>query len=200
MYQSKEAYSILGNIVTALHLLEECAEFSSLIPEVRTNIAYALKNANGPQDVAAIPGRISVVKGLPRAMGLPDWGASDHLARRIIESRRYDKSVNAMINFKFDNRLVGMIHDYCSERGLLFGWIDRSQEPEELQERDEASMPWKVEQLFIKYKAIPRIYYEGPGWGKEPLFLINGGDAVEVVRMAIEIAIRWQSILASFRS
>jgi hydroxymethylpyrimidine/phosphomethylpyrimidine kinase len=200
MHQSKEAFLILGNMVTALHLLEECAEFSSLIPEVRTNLAYALSNARSPQDVAAIPGRITVVRGFPRAAGLPGWGASDHLARRIIESRKYAKTINAMINFKFDTRLIPLVQDYCRENNLLFGWLDRSQEPEELQQRDEASMPWKVEQLFIKYKSIPLIYYEGPGWGKEPLFLINGGTAVEVVRTAIEIAERWNLILRSSRS
>jgi len=39
---------------------------------------------------------------------------------------------------------------------------------------------------------MPRIYYEGPGWGKEPLFLAQGKDAVEVALIAVEIARRYK--------
>jgi len=97
---SKEAEVILGNLVTALNILQKCPEFTKLIPEVRSNIAYALTEARTPQEVAAIPGRITMVRGYPYAGAAPDWGVSDHLARRIIEARKYDKKVNAIINFK----------------------------------------------------------------------------------------------------
>jgi predicted fused transcriptional regulator/phosphomethylpyrimidine kinase len=35
---------------------------------------------------------------------------------------------------------------------------------------------------------MPRLFYEEADWGKEPLFLALGKDAVEVTSMAIEIA------------
>ena len=53
-------------------------------------------------------------------------------------------------------------------------------------------MPWKVKQLVAKYSAVPRLFYETAGWGKEPLFLALGRDAVEVAGIAIEIARRYQ--------
>jgi hydroxymethylpyrimidine/phosphomethylpyrimidine kinase len=53
-------------------------------------------------------------------------------------------------------------------------------------------MPWKVKQLVTKYGRVSRLFYEGPGWGKEPLFLTIGKDAVEVASVAIEIAHRSQ--------
>ena len=74
---------------------------------------------------------------------------------------------------------------------MLFGWLDRSQEPHYITEQDGVSMPWKVKQLFNKYGAMPRLFYEGAGWGKEPLFLALGKDAVEVTKIAIEIARRY---------
>jgi len=192
MNKAKEAEAILGNLVMALHMLEDCAEFSALIPEVRTNIAYALADAQTPQEVAAFPGRITVVRGYPHAVAAPNWGASDHLARRIIESRKYDKSVNAIMNFKFEEKVLSAIQKYCQREGLLLGWLDRGEEPPEVSKHDQASMPWKVEQLFSKYGAMPCIYYEGPGWGKEPLFLVQGKDAVEVVSITVEIARRYK--------
>ncbi len=192
MNNPKENEAILGNLVTALHMLEKCAAFSALVPEVRTNLAYALTDALTPQEVAAISGRITVVRGYPYAAAAPDWGASDHLARRIIESRKHDKHINAIINFKYDAKIVPLVQAYCHENSLLFGWLDRSEEPKELLSNDHASMPWKVDKLFSRYGAMPRIYYETPGWGKEPLFLVHGENAVEVVNIAIEISKRYQ--------
>ncbi|MDD4986104.1 MAG: thiamine-phosphate synthase family protein, partial [Dehalococcoidales bacterium] len=117
MEKAREAEAILGNLVMALHILEDCAEFSTLIPEVRTNIAYALPDSQTPQEVAAFPGRITVVRGYPHALTIPYWGASDHLARRIIESRKYDKSVNAIINFKFEEKVLSVVQEYCQREG-----------------------------------------------------------------------------------
>ncbi|MDD5518900.1 MAG: thiamine-phosphate synthase family protein [Candidatus Omnitrophica bacterium] len=193
MNQSKEADFILGNLVSAVNLLQTCPEFIQLIPEVRVNLVYALSDARTPQDVAAIDGRITVVRGLPHAAGMPAWGASDHLARRILEIRKYDTQVNAVINFKCNQKIIDVVQRYCSERNLLFGWIDRSEEPKGVSGQDGASMPWKVKQLFKKYSAIPRLSYEGTGWGKEPLFLALGRDAIEVVIIAIEIARRYRA-------
>jgi len=192
MKKGKESEATLGNLVMALHILEDCAEFSALIPEVRTNLAYALPDAQVPQEVAAFLGRITIVRGYPHVVAAPNWGASDHLARRIIESRKFDKSVNAIINFKFEEKVLSVVQEYCQREGLLLGWLDRGEEPPEVSKHDQSSMPWKVERLFSRYSAMPRIYYEGPGWGKEPLFLAQGKDAVEVASIAVEIARRYK--------
>lgn len=189
---NKTRDAVLGNLVSAVSMLQACPEFTLLIPEVRVNLAYALADAKTPQEVAAVEGRITVVRGLPHASGMPAWGASDHLARRLLEVRKYDAEVNAAINFKYDQTVAEVVQGYCSERGLLFGWLDRSQEPKDVSESDRASMPWKVKQLVTKYGAVPRLFYETAGWGKEPLFLALGKDAVEVASMAIEIARRYR--------
>lgn len=193
MDTKKEVEIVLGNLVTAVNLLQSCPEFTSLIPEVRVNLVYALPDAKTPQEVAAVEGRITAVGGLPHASGMPTMGASDHLARRVLEVRKYDPTVNAVINFKCDKVVIEVVKEYCSERGLLFGWLNRSQEPAEVAEHDQTSMPWKVKQLVTSYDAVPRLFYEGEGWGKEPLFLALGKDAVEVTTIAIEIARRYRA-------
>jgi predicted fused transcriptional regulator/phosphomethylpyrimidine kinase len=181
----------LGNLVKALHMLENCPEFASLVPEVRVNLAYALREAETAQDVAAVEGRITAVHGFPRASGMPNWGASDHLARRLLEVQKYDPEINAVINFKCNQKVIEVVQQYCSERSLLFGWLDRSEEPDYVTEQDGTSMPWKVKQVFSKYGAMPRLFYEGTGRGKEPLFLALGKDAVDVAKTAIDIAHRY---------
>jgi len=192
MNKTSEMEMVLGNLVSAVNMLQSCPEFASLIPEVRVNLAYALPQAKTPEEVAAVEGRITAVRGFPYASGTPTFGASDHLARRILEVRKYDSTVNAAINFKYDKVMIEVAKGYCSEQGLLFGWIGRTREPAEVTEHDRSSMPWKVKQLVESSGGVPKLFYEGEGWGKEPLFLALGNDAVEVAGIAIEIARRYQ--------
>ncbi len=192
MSVQKQKEIVLDNLVTAVDTLQNCREFASLMPEVRVNLAYALPAAKTRDEVAAIDGRITVVRGLPHASGMPEWGASDHMARLIIEVRKYDPAINAGINFKCDPVTIEIVQEYCSERGILFGWIDRADEPVEIVEKDGMSMPWKIKQLAASCSGIPRLFYEGEGWGKEPLFVALGNDAVEVAGIAVEIARRYQ--------
>jgi len=189
---SQQAELILGNLVSAVAMLQNCAEFSLLMPEVRVNLVYALPGAKTSDEVAAVDGRITVVRGFPYASGQPRWGASDHMARLIIEVRKYDPTINAGINFKYDATVIEVVQKYCAEKGILSGWIDRTKEPAEVMEKDRSSMPWKINQLVTSSSGVPKLFYEGEGWGKEPLFVALGNDAVEVAGIAIEIAQRYQ--------
>jgi hydroxymethylpyrimidine/phosphomethylpyrimidine kinase len=173
-------------------MLQESAEFALLMPEVRVNLVYALPDARTGKDVAAIDGRITVVRGFPYASGLPAWGGSDHMARLIIETRKYDSGINAGINFKCDADIIEIMKQYCAEKGFLFGWIDRTVEPAEVAEKDRSSMPWKIKQLVDSSGGVPRLFYEGDGWGKEPLSVALGDTAAEVAGIAIEIAKRYR--------
>ena len=183
---------ILGNLAHAVNMLQESAEFALLMPEVRVNLVYALPDARTAKDVAAIDGRITVVRGFPYASGLPTWGGSDHMARLIIEARKYDSGINAGINFKYDADVIEVMKGYCSEKGLIFGWIDRTNEPAEVAEKDRSSMPWKIKQLMASSGGVPKLFYEGDGWGKEPLSVALGDTAVEVASIAIDIAQRYK--------
>ena len=195
MDRTEQAEIVLGNLINAVEMLHNCPEFSHLIPEVRVNLAYALPGAKTPDEVAAVDGRITAVRGLPHASGMPRWGASDHMARLLIEVRKYDSTINAGINFKCDANVIEVVNKYCSEKGTTSGWIDRTEEPAEVAELDGSSMPWKIKQLATRYGGIPRLFYEGEGWGKEPLFVAVGSDAVEVAGIAIEIAQLYQQML-----
>lgn len=183
---------VLGNVTRALSMLEDSGDFSLLMPEVRVNMVYALPGARTPGDVVAIDGRITVVSGLPRACGLPRYGVSGHMSRLIIEINKYDLAFNAGVNFRCDDDVIQVVEQYCREEGVLCGWIDRTKEPAEIAGKEGASMPWKIKYLFDNYGAMPRLFYEGDGWGKEPLYVVLGRDAIEAAKAAIEIACRYR--------
>jgi len=188
MTKKDTAEKIMGNLCLAVDRLQRCRDFSRLMPEVRVNVVYALPGAVNSAEVAAIEGRITVVNGYPLASGLPKWGASDHMARLIIESRKYNPEVNAGINFKCDENIIKVVKKYARDKKLVFSWIDRTREPGEVSKADGSSMPWKIKQLVGRNGRVPDIFYEGDGWGKEPLFVALGIDAVSVVKTATEIA------------
>jgi hydroxymethylpyrimidine/phosphomethylpyrimidine kinase len=186
------AEKILGNLAQAVNTLQGCREFSLLMPEVRVNVVYALPGAKSGREVAAIDGRITVVRGYPFASGSAAWGASDHMARLIIEVRKYNAGINAGINFKCDAEIIKAVKMYAKDNKLVFGWIDRSREPADVSAKDGSSMPWKVRQLVDQSGRLPDVFYEGDGWGKEPLFVILGIDAVSVVKTATDIARKYK--------
>ncbi|MEW6143269.1 MAG: thiamine-phosphate synthase family protein [Chloroflexota bacterium] len=195
MMRYRQAELILGNLAAAVDMLERSHDFATLVPEVRVNIAYALPKASTPKQVAAVDGRITVVRGMPRASGPLVWGVSDHMARLILQARKYDPSINAGINFKCDEDIIKVVKQYAAEVSITFGWIDRTKEPPDIAGTDRSSMPWKVKYLVETYDVVPRLFFEGEGWGKEPLFVALGKDAVEVVKITLEIARRYHRLM-----
>lgn len=196
MRKSELAEKILGNVCLAVNDLQKCKDFARLMPEVRVNIVYAMPGARSSREVAAVEGRITVVNGYPRASGLPGWGGSDHMARMVIEARKHNENVNAGINFKCNEKVISVVRRYAKGRGLRFGWIDRTREPGEVANIDGKSIPWKMEYLVEQNGAVPDLFYEGDGWGKEPLFFVLGTSATSVVKTAKEIAAEYRRAMS----
>lgn len=183
---------ILGNLVRAVHILEESENFVMLMPEVRINIVYALENASKPEDVAAIDGRITLVKNRVKAAGYPRFGASSHMARLIINIMKYDPDLRAGINFLWTPEFSSFLKEYAEKKGCLYAYVDRKKEPTKIRDVEGMSIPWKVRELInFTGGKVPRLFYETPGWGKEPLTVLLGRSAVEVALEAVEISNKW---------
>jgi len=184
-----ERIEMLGKISIAVDHIEQCREFVQLIPEVRSNIVYAKKDAKTRDDVLAIDGRITVVNGMPYAAGRPRFGASSHMARLIIELRKVDPSIRAGIDFANTPHLTAWLDQYCRRKGWIFSVIDRRGEPEEIKEAEGASMPWKVgEAIRAAGGKAPKIFYETGAIGKEPVSVLVGKDPLEIADQIIELS------------
>ncbi|MFX1450960.1 MAG: thiamine-phosphate synthase family protein [Promethearchaeota archaeon] len=180
---------ILGNLCRALKVLENNSCFYMLIPEVRINFVYALKNAKSPSDVAAVPGRITAIWNKLIFPSYPQFGASDHMARAILEIMKYDPNKRAGINFKYTDDLRDWIKNYSKKENLVFGMIDRAGEPAEVSKVEGHSMPWKIKKLIESANnVVPDIFYENEALGKEPLFVLIGNSALEVAEKIAKIA------------
>lgn len=184
-----ETEVIIQRLNEAVRRIEQSPEFVALIPEVRTNIVYAMSNSLTPADVAGVDGRITIVNNLPKAAGPVRFGASDHLARLVIELRKFDPVVRSVMNFRWNESIQETVAEWARAKGGNIGLIDRTKEPEELIGRDRMSVFWKVQALLSSTGGVvPEVFYETRGWGKEPMFLLVGQEPMMVVDRVLEIA------------
>jgi len=195
MGRKEDRELVLGNLVTAVNMIQKSRDFAMVIPEIRVSLAYATAWAKSPADVAAVEGRIAAVGGYPRAAGLPDFGASTHMALTILELRKYNPSINAAINFKCNGTIIEILKQFASEMGFKFGMVDRNMAPPASYREEDLTGHWKMRYMIENLGEVPRIFYENEGMGREQLSIIVGKDAVEITGMTIEIAKRYRKEL-----
>ncbi len=184
-----EAAIMMGETWEALEMLRRCDAFAALIPEVRSNLAYARKGARTPTEVLAVEGRITQSAGkviIPAGLA---FGASDHLARFLIKIGESHPEIRAALNFAYNPELRPFLKEFARMKGWEHIEIDRAKEPEELRSGERRSVPWKAEEVMRGSKGrMPRLASESGAVGKEPVSVILGADPVEVVREMCELA------------
>lgn len=181
--EEKERYLALRNLKEAVLILEESPDFSKLIPEVGCNIGMAIPCAGNFEDVAAVEGRIVRHRGRAVSVGCVDFGASRHVARIILSALRYNPEIKAAINVKYSERNLSV----CRETGLSISSFDRAEEPE-----NASTMDWGTAEAIKKYGSVPKVIYDKGGAGKEPMIRLLGTNAVEVAKLAVELAEKLQ--------
>lgn len=171
----------------ALKMLEENkTALGAAIPEVQSNLGYAIdpRYAEGREDVLAIPGRIVRYMGEARPSGPPTFGASDHVARKILALLRRDPSARSALNIRYDEAYV----EAAKRLGLAVAVVDRRNEPKEVKEREGGSMQWVVEEALRQTGGrTPDVIADLGDWGKEPLITVLGKTPAEALEKALRI-------------
>lgn len=173
----------IENLKKALEILTSSREFYKLVPEVRTNIVMAKEKARTVNDVAGIPGRITVHKRDVFACREPEYGVSSHLARLILEIQKHDPTRRSAINIKYDSKII----EICEKMNLRVSYYDRRKEPKEIKDIENATIPWGVEAAIKRIGGVPDVIYHKGDWGKEPMIVLLAADAVEAAKIAIKI-------------
>jgi len=187
LYREAERLEVLEDLNQAVHLLEESKTFSRLIPESQTNIGMSLREPESPMDIAAVPGRIVKIGNRAKASAAPQFGASKHVAAAILTAMKYDPANRAAINIRYDQRLL----EICEKLNLISSPYDRSSEPEDVKNREGGTIPWGTEQAIKKARRVPDVIYHIGDFGKEPMTVVLGKSACQVVRTALKIAVEF---------
>ena len=184
LYKESEKYAVLRSVKEAKDILESAQHVAKIAPEVGINVAMALPYAEGVNDVAAIPGRLMRTFDKVKAASCPEFGASSHLARYLLEIMKFDREKRAAINIKYSEEALAALR----EMGLKSSSYDRREEPEEIKRIEGMTIPWGVRQAIAKIGGAPDVIYHRGDLGKEPMIVIFGKDAAALARIAVEIS------------
>ena len=156
----------------------------ALIPEVRSNLGYALPGAGGYEEVAAVPGRISQVGEIVVAFRNPAFGASRHIARVILAAMSHDPDMRSAMNIKYSPKIL----DACRSAGFRMASFSRRDEPKEVKEREGSTLEWGTRKALQDASEFPDLIYDEGDVGKEPMIRVLGHSPMEVVDKVARIA------------
>ena len=88
---------ILQELQDSIELLQDIPRFPSIIPQVQSNLVLGFENPkkNTIKDDAAFPGRIINMEGNVLAIGKPGFGASKHIAEKMILIRKRFREIRS---------------------------------------------------------------------------------------------------------
>jgi hydroxymethylpyrimidine/phosphomethylpyrimidine kinase len=184
-----ERWHAVEEMNEALRMIEENAEkFARSLPEVQSNLGYVidLRYAKDRGDVVAVPGRIVNYMGRAKPSGPPVFGASDHVARKILAAAARDPNVRSAMNIRLDPAVV----ERAKALGMSVAYVDRRKEPEEVKKREGATMQWIMEEAYRQTGGkTPDLIVDVGDWGKEPMITVLGRSPREVVEKVLRLLI-----------
>jgi hydroxymethylpyrimidine kinase / phosphomethylpyrimidine kinase / thiamine-phosphate diphosphorylase len=176
-----ERYQVLRDLAAALEVLKR-NRIGCLIPEVQSNLGYALPYAESHEDVAAFPGRITRLNDSVAVFTGPAFGGSRHVAKIILTLMKHAPGYRSAMNIRFSEDIIHI----CEKLGLTVRSFDRADEPREVKEREGSSLEWGTQEV-LKMGEVPDVIYDRGEVGKEPMVRIIGKNPGDVVRKVLKI-------------
>ena len=176
-----ERYRVIQELKRAMGVLKEY-KIGHLIPEVSSNLGYALPYPEGVTDVAAFPGRIVRFKDSVATHSDPEFGASQHVANIILTVMKFDPEYCSAMNIRYSKENV----EQLKGKDFLIGHFDRRLEPKKVKAKEGSSLEWGVGEVLKKMKRVPDFIYDEGDVGKEPMIRVLGRNPMEVVTKDIE--------------
>ncbi len=171
-----ERYRVIQELKKAIEILKG-EKIGYLIPEVSSNLGYALPFAETLEDVAAFPGRIIRFRESILSLSDPEFGASKHIARIILTLMKFDSEYRSAMNIRYSKENVAKL----KEKGFRVSHFDRRFEPKRIKEKEGSSLEWGVKEVLRKSTKFPDVIYDQGDVGKEPMIRVLGRDPMEVV-------------------
>jgi hydroxymethylpyrimidine/phosphomethylpyrimidine kinase len=177
-----ERYRVIQELKKAVESLKE-KKVGHLIPEVSSNLGYALPQAEGMEDVAAFPGRIVRYKDSVTTFGDPEFGSSRHIANIILTVMKFDPEYCSAMNIRYSKENVAQL----KKKGFLVGHFDRRLEPKRVKEKEGSSLEWGVGEVLREMKRVPDFIYDEGDVGKEPMIRVLGRNPLDVVTKVLKL-------------
>jgi len=181
--RSAALYHCAAALEDAFSMLQQVG-IGELIPEIQSNMGYAVSGASGIEDVVAFPGRIIRLHGGIARVASPAAGASRHIAKIILTCLHADGSCRAAMNIVFTPEIV----EHCHALGFSVEEFDRYQEPLDIKQREGSTLEWGTGDVIARTGNVPDIIFDRGDVGKEAVCRVLGVDPQDVARKIIRIA------------
>jgi hydroxymethylpyrimidine kinase/phosphomethylpyrimidine kinase len=178
----KEHQKVLAELKRAADYLIQ-QRLGTMIPEVRSNLGYALPGALDYEDVAGFPGRISQVGDEVLIYKDPVFGGSRHIARVIMAAMKHAPEIRSAMNIRYSPTILAA----CRKLGYRTASFDRRNEPREVKEREGSSLEWGTDAALKNLKEKPDLVYDEGDVGKEPMIRVLGTNPLQVVEKVSRI-------------
>jgi hydroxymethylpyrimidine kinase / phosphomethylpyrimidine kinase / thiamine-phosphate diphosphorylase len=159
-------------------------QVGNIVPEVQSNLGYALPGASCAADVAAVPGRMIRVGENVETLHDPAFAVSSHIAAVILTVMHFDGGFRSAMNIRFSDEIVSIMKTLKFEVTSF----DRSGEPEETKRREGSSLEWGTTNALSRRKGIPDAIFDRGDVGKEPIIRILGHTPAEVADKVLKIS------------
>jgi predicted fused transcriptional regulator/phosphomethylpyrimidine kinase/predicted transcriptional regulator len=170
---------VISDMLDALGIIELSETFEKIVPQVRANFVACNDDAETVDDVAGVPGRITVIDGYARALISPQFGASSHTAEILLHAKQTWTRVQSCL-------CVSGREDIIQKARLVGFKIVPIKEPETSASKISKSLS-KAKQLPGKRTAYPAIQVPG-GFGVEPILYLFGPSAKEVSERTLRLS------------
>ncbi len=170
---------VISDMQDALRTIASSTTFERIVPQVRANLVACTSGARGIEDVAGVPGRITIISGRAVAPIGPEFGASRHTAELLLSARNIWSKVRACLCVSGNNDVVKA----SSKVGFKVAFLAES-----------ASDSSKIsESLSMMKKSIgktvsfPAIHVPG-GFGVEPILYLFGDSATNLSQKSLMVS------------
>jgi hydroxymethylpyrimidine kinase / phosphomethylpyrimidine kinase / thiamine-phosphate diphosphorylase len=154
-----------------------------LIPEVQSNLAFAIPFAESVNDVASFPGRIVRLQHTIGTLGSARFGASRQIHHLVLAAMEYDQERRAAMTITHSEGLVNRIRSL----GFTVAEFDRSRTPPDLQEEEGSTLAWGVQDVMEELGKVPDATFDRGALGKVALIRIFGRDPAAIVDLIAKL-------------
>ncbi|MBA7622545.1 hypothetical protein ES703_29923 [subsurface metagenome] len=147
--------------------------FCRLIPQVGTNLVYAVDGASDVSDIATISGRIISCMGKPFLCGDVVFGGSNFVASVILEAMKISPGLRSAINLRGDDVIAQALRDMGMDFVVLSSMDVQDVCPVTIEIKESGE--------------VHRAYYHPGAFGVEASTTILGEIPMEIVAIVTEL-------------
>ena len=148
-----------------------------LIPEVQSNLAYAIPYAESVDDVASFPGRIIRTLNSVDSFASAHFGASRQIHHLVLAAMEYDPDKRAAMTIAYSDTLVKRIRAL----GYTVAEFDRTRTPKDVQDEEGSTLAWGVQDVMEELGRVPDAIFDRGAVGKVPLIRLFARGASAIV-------------------